>query len=91
MKLRREKGGNKGLLDPLEMVWLDRLNLLKSGHLLDTTLLKLVMILPVNLFLNKVKTFLKVRRQVVVVTLVKWLNIQLYTKVSGLSPTFVVI
>ena len=90
MKLRREKGGNKGLLDPLEIVWLDRLNLLKSGHLLDTTLLKL-MILPVNLFLNKVKTFLKVRRQVVVVTLVKWLNIQLYTKVSGLSPTFVVI
>ena len=91
MKLRREKGGNKGLLDPLEIVWLDRLNLLKSGHLLDTTLLKLVMILPVNLFLNKVKTFLKVRRQVGVVTLVKWLNIQLYTKVSGLSPTFVVI
>ena len=37
------------MLDPLEMVWLDRLNLLKSGHLLDTTLLKLVIILPVNL------------------------------------------
>ena len=55
-KRETKKGGNKGLLDPLEIVWLDRLNLLKSGHLLDTTLLKLVIILPVNLqafFLTK--------------------------------------